>query len=82
MPRHSKIQLQVLRLYKDFMRTAASRPGIQEHVRSEFKKNKTISKKNVLMIEYLLRRGERQLKQVSKSSVQCVGVFEKDPEKK
>ena len=82
MPRHSKIQLQVLRLYKHFMRAAANRPGIPEHVRSEFKKNKTISKKNILMIEYLLRRGERQLNQMSKSSVQGVGVFEKDPEKK
>ena len=82
MPRHSKIQLQVLTLYKHFMRAAASRSGIPEHVRSEFKKNKTISKKNILMIEYLLRRGERQLNQISKSSVQGVGVFEKDSEKK
>ena len=82
MTKHTRIQLQVLRLYKDFMRTAAKRPGIAEHVRSEFKKNKTVPKKNILMIEYLMRRGERQLAQLSKSTVQGVGVFEKESENK
>ena len=62
------------------MRAAAGRPGTAEHIRGEFKKNKTIPKKNILMIEYLMRRAERQLNQLSKSSVQGVGVFEKDSE--
>ncbi len=82
MPRHTKLQLQVLRLYKSFLRSAAGRPGIPDHVKSEFKKNATVPKKNILQIEYLIRRAERQLQLMSKPSVRGVGVFERDSENK
>ena len=78
MVRHSKLQLQVLGLYKQFMRVAESRPGMKEHVREEFKKHSSIQKTDVMRIEHVFRRAERQLQQLRKSQVRGIGVFEKD----
>ena len=77
MPKHSKIQLQVLSLYKQFMRAAKNRPGIAEHVQREFKRNASIQRTDTLQIEYLMRRGHRQLEVIKKSTVQSVGSFQK-----
>ena len=78
MSRDSKIQLQVLKLYRDFLRLSRDKPGVRDHVRSEFKRHAGIPKQDALTIEHLIRRAERQLSVLSKPSVQGVGVFEKD----
>ena len=75
---HSKIQLQVLSLYRQCLRAARSRPGAHLHIREEFKKNSLIAKSDTIRIEYLLRRGYRQLDLLNKPTVQSIGVFEKD----
>jgi hypothetical protein len=35
--RHSKVQLQVLSLYKSFLRAAETKPGVKANVQSEFR---------------------------------------------
>ncbi|KAF5811084.1 putative complex 1 LYR protein [Helianthus annuus] len=66
----SGIQKQVLSLYRGFLRTACSKtPENQAHIESlvsaEFRKNaQSIDRKNFLHIEYLLRRGKKQLDQL------------------
>ncbi|MQL71196.1 hypothetical protein Taro_003502 [Colocasia esculenta] len=66
----SGIQKQVLSLYRGFLRAARSkapeeRRKIEEVVSTEFRHNSTaIDKKNFLYIEYLIRRGKRQLDQL------------------
>ena len=79
--RHSKIQLQVLSLYKACLRAAKDKPGFSYTVRSEFKKNATvIDKKDVLRIEHLMRHGQRKLEMMKDSNVSGMGHFVKEKE--
>ncbi|XP_028805676.1 succinate dehydrogenase assembly factor 1, mitochondrial [Neltuma alba] len=70
-PRLSGMQKQVLSLYRGFLRVARSkseeeRRKIESVVSEEFRRNgKQVDRKNFLYIEYLLRRGKKQLDQLS-----------------
>ena len=64
---HSKLQLEVLKLYREFLRVCRGNKAAQELVKSTFKTNSQISQTNFLQIEYLIRTGHRKLK-VLKSS--------------
>ncbi|XP_022973401.1 succinate dehydrogenase assembly factor 1, mitochondrial [Cucurbita maxima] len=69
-PKLSGMQMQVLSLYRAFLRAARSksaedRKGIESVVSAEFRRNaKLIDHKNFIYIEYLLRRGDKQLDQL------------------
>ncbi|XP_021903887.1 succinate dehydrogenase assembly factor 1, mitochondrial [Carica papaya] len=69
-PRLSGMQRQVLSLYREFLRAARSksaedRQHIESIVSAEFRRNsKQVDRKNFLYIEYLLRRGKKQLDQL------------------
>lgn len=64
------MQKQVLALYRGFLRAARSkspddRRRIDSIVSSEFRRNAhQVDRKNFLYIEYLLRRGRKQLDQL------------------
>ncbi|MBA0602778.1 hypothetical protein Gorai_002947, partial [Gossypium raimondii] len=66
----SGMQRQVLSLYRGFLRAARSKPTedrrqIESIVSAEFRQNsKQVDRKNFLYIEYLLRRGKKQLDQL------------------
>jgi succinate dehydrogenase assembly factor 1 len=77
MPRHSKIQLQVLSLYRQFLRTTKAQPSFQEYIKTEFRKHAALPRTDSVKIEYLLRRGWRQLDMLKSSFVTGAGVFEK-----
>lgn len=68
--RLSGMQKQVLSLYRGFLRAARSkseeeRRNMESIVSQEFRRNsKEVDRKNFLYIEYLLRRGTRQLDQL------------------
>jgi len=78
MVRHSRLQQQVLALYHQCLRVARTKPGAVAYVRSEFRKNADINKSEVMRIEHLLRRGQRQLESLQKPTTTGVGVFQKD----
>ncbi|KAK3764002.1 hypothetical protein RRG08_004366 [Elysia crispata] len=78
MARHSKIQKQVLSLYKQFLRVTKDQPSFKEYIRSEFRKNAAMPRTDTIKIEYLLRRGWRQLEMLKTSSVSGAGVFENE----
>ncbi|KAK7265546.1 hypothetical protein RJT34_33166 [Clitoria ternatea] len=69
--RLSGMQKQVLSLYRGFLRAARSksepeRRNIEGVVSQEFRRNSNqIDRKNFLYIEYLLRRGKKQLEQLN-----------------
>ncbi|KAJ4828447.1 hypothetical protein Tsubulata_041433 [Turnera subulata] len=69
-PRLSGMQKQVLRLYRGFLRVARTKSAeerrrIESVVSGEFRRNsKEVDRKNFLYIEYLLRRGNKQLDQL------------------
>ncbi|XP_038999431.1 succinate dehydrogenase assembly factor 1, mitochondrial-like [Hibiscus syriacus] len=66
----SGMQKQVLSLYRGFLRAARSKPAedrrqIESIVSAEFRRNSNqVDRKNFLYIEYLLRRGNKQLDQL------------------
>ncbi|KAK8404839.1 hypothetical protein O3P69_001436 [Scylla paramamosain] len=77
MARHSKIQLEVLRLYKQCLRAAEKKPGFYDNVQYEFRKNATIPKTEILRVEHLLRQGWRKLKMMQDPFVNSMGRFQK-----
>jgi succinate dehydrogenase assembly factor 1 len=74
-PRLSGIQKQVLSLYREFLRVARSKSGedrrqIESIVSAEFHRNSNkIDRKNFIYIEYLLRRGKKQLEQLKSPDI-------------
>lgn len=81
MPKHSKLQKQVLSLYKQYLKVCADRPGLKQHIQSEFKKNANIPKTDILRVDHVMRRAVRQLEQLKKPSVQGISAFQKSIEK-
>jgi len=64
---HGKLQLEVLRLYREFLKASRGNKSAQELVKATFKANSQIGQTNFMHIEYLIRSGRRKLK-VLKSS--------------
>jgi hypothetical protein len=58
----SKIVLDVLRLYADYMRLSPHVHGLKDIARAEFRQHKHLkAKDNLIYIDYLIRRGKSQL---------------------
>ncbi|XP_053257701.1 succinate dehydrogenase assembly factor 1, mitochondrial [Podarcis raffonei] len=75
MARHSKLQKQVLGLYCSFLRAGKDKPGFLPQIRAEFRKNAQIPRTDVMIIEYLIRRGQRQLEQLRGGHTKQMGAF-------
>lgn len=73
--KHSKLQLQVLSLYKQCLRAAKEKPGFQESVRSEFRRNQGLARSDTLRIEYVMRIGYRKLDMIKDPNVSGGGSF-------
>ncbi|XP_029986193.1 succinate dehydrogenase assembly factor 1, mitochondrial [Sphaeramia orbicularis] len=80
MSRHSKLQKQVLSLYRQFLRSARHKPGFVQRIRDEFRQNAAIKKTDVMHIEYLYRRGQRQLETLKDDNTKQLGTFTKQPD--
>ncbi|XP_042296076.1 succinate dehydrogenase assembly factor 1, mitochondrial [Sceloporus undulatus] len=80
MARHSKLQKQVLALYRSFLRASKDKPGFLPQIRAEFRKSAQIPRANVMLIEYLVRRGQRQLEQLRNAHTKQMGAFVKRQE--
>lgn len=79
MARLSGLQREVHRLYRAVIRTARTkeepfRERIVTYAREEIEKNKAISKRNVLKIEFLIRRGSKQLQHLQEDDSSCLGI--------
>ncbi|CAL4940860.1 unnamed protein product [Urochloa decumbens] len=74
-PTLSGIQKQVLALYRGFLRSARQkapeeRCRIESVVSAEFRDNaRNVDRRNFVYIEYLLRRGKRQLEQLKNPDI-------------
>ncbi|XP_063309673.1 succinate dehydrogenase assembly factor 1, mitochondrial [Pelobates fuscus] len=77
MVRHSKLQKQILSLYKQFLRAGKEKPGFLPRIQQEFRNNAKIAKTDVMHIEYLMRRGNRQLEQLKDVTTKQLGSFVK-----
>ncbi|CAL8343881.1 unnamed protein product [Lota lota] len=77
MARHSKLQKQILVLYRQFLQAGRDKPGFIPRIRDEFRENSRINKKDVMHIEYLFRRAQRQLEQLQDVNTKQLGSFSK-----
>ncbi|XP_070619890.1 succinate dehydrogenase assembly factor 1, mitochondrial [Erythrolamprus reginae] len=75
MARHSRLQREVLGLYRQFLRACRGKPGFLPRVQAEFRRAARIPRTDVLLIQYLLRRGQRQLAQLREGHATRMGVF-------
>ena len=74
----SRLQREVLSLYRLFLRASEGKAGFADHVRHEFRKNLQIPRTEGLRIEYLLRRARKQLKLLMKTECDGMGYFTKE----
>lgn len=77
MARHSQLQKQVLALYRQFLQAGKDKPGFVPRIREEFRVNARIKRTDVMHIEYLYRRGQRQLEQLKDINTKQLGSFSK-----
>ncbi|KAA6415407.1 MAG: heat repeat protein [Lasallia pustulata] len=75
--RLSGLQREVLSLYRKCFREARKKPAdarqnFRSYARREFKKNTTLDKKDFSAIEYLLRKGQRQLEIYSSPGIKNI----------
>ena len=64
--------------YRQVIRTARSknpelRKQILQYARGHLEENKTIERRNVMLVEHLLRKGKKQLELIGEGSVQGIG---------
>lgn len=66
--RRSQLQREVLKLYRSFLVACKSKPKETKLiVQREFRKNASVQKTDTIMIDYLLRRGKKQLRTLQQS---------------
>nr|XP_058900305.1 succinate dehydrogenase assembly factor 1, mitochondrial [Kogia breviceps] len=75
MSRHSRLQRQVLSLYRELLRAGRGKPGAESRVRAEFRQHARLPRSDVLRIEYLYRRGRRQLQLLRSGHATAMGAF-------
>ncbi|XP_036130631.1 succinate dehydrogenase assembly factor 1, mitochondrial [Molossus molossus] len=75
MSRPSRLQRQVLSLYRELLRAGRGKPGAEARVRAEFRQHACLPRSDVLRIEYLYRRGRRQLQLLRSSHAVAMGAF-------
>ncbi|CAB1428892.1 unnamed protein product [Pleuronectes platessa] len=75
--RNHKLQKQILALYRHFLRAGQDKPGFIPRIQDEFRVNARIKKTDVMHIEYLYRRGQRQLEQLKDVNTKQLGSFSK-----
>lgn len=84
-PKLSGLQKQVLDLYRKFLRAARSkgpeeRQKIETVISAEFRHNaKSVDRKSFVHIEYLLRRGKKQLDQLCSPGTVALSILQVNP---
>lgn len=74
---HSRVQKQVLALYKSLLRAGYEKPGVKAAIQSEFRKNASIPRTDTMLIEHLMRNGNRKLDMIKDPHVSQIGAFKK-----
>ena len=72
---HSKLQISVLSLYKELLRAAVGKSGVETTIKSEFRRQANLARSDTLRIEYQLRMGRRKLDMIRDPQVSGVGQF-------
>ncbi|EFW14531.1 conserved hypothetical protein [Coccidioides posadasii str. Silveira] len=75
--RLSGLQRQVLALYRQCLREIRKKPvgsqaNFKRYARQEFQKNRDVNRKDFATIEYLLRRGQKQLEMYASPGIRNI----------
>ncbi|KAF6079357.1 succinate dehydrogenase complex assembly factor 1 [Phyllostomus discolor] len=81
MSRPSRLQRQVLSLYRELLRAGRGKPGAEARVRAEFRQHASLPRSDVLRIEYFYRRGRRQLQLLRSGHATALCAFVRRREK-
>jgi len=81
MMRRSKLQIEVLSLYKRCLRAAQDKPGFTANVQQEFRRNSDVPRTNTLRIEQLIRNGYRKVDMMKDPNVSGMGNFVEEKKK-
>ena len=68
----SGLQKEVVSLYRALWRVTRTQPQLRAHVQNDFREHLDISRTDVERIEYLLRKGRKQLDMLSMKGVKKV----------
>lgn len=63
----SHIQREVIKLYKGFLHASSGTDGMKEYIRQVFRQNAQLKRTEMLKIEYLLHKGQRELRSLKQS---------------
>ncbi|KAJ5343530.1 hypothetical protein N7541_008244 [Penicillium brevicompactum] len=77
MARLSGLQRDVLSLYRKCLREVRNKPvdarsNFKNYARSEFQKHRSVNKKDFSTVEYLLRKGQRQLEMYASPGIRNI----------
>jgi succinate dehydrogenase assembly factor 1 len=78
LPKHSGLQKQVIQLYRDCFRQVKQKPienreNFRIFIRREFNKH-DLMKKDFVTIEYLVRKGKKQLELLGASNINNIQI--------
>lgn len=71
----SRLQREVLNLYKSCLAAAKGKPGFDRTVREEFRRNAIVPRAETMRIEYLLRNGRKKLEMIQDPHITGMGHF-------
>lgn len=71
----SRLQKEVLSLYKLCLLAAKEKPGFEKTIREEFRRNATVPRTESIRIEYLIRNGRKKLQMIQDPHITGMGHF-------
>lgn len=71
----SRLQKEVLSLYRQFLIAAKDKPSFKITIKQEFQQNKSIPRSDTLRIEFLLRKGNKKLEMIKDPQITGIGHF-------
>jgi len=71
----SGLQKEVLNLYKKCLFAAKVKPGFECTVKEEFRRHSAIPRTDTMRIEFLLRKGHKQLQMIQDPHISGMGHF-------
>lgn len=71
----SRLQKEVLNLYKKCLFAAKAKPGFESTIKQEFRRHSGIPRTETMRIEFLLRKGHKQLQMIQDPHISQMGHF-------
>ena len=71
----SRLQKEVLNLYRKFLLATKGKPGFEQTIKQEFRQHASIPISDTLRIEFLLRKGHRKLELIKDPHTTGMGHF-------